>query len=321
MKALSRSSADYPEGEIMSRIIVILTLISSLVSHAKSKRFPVIAYTTENHKMEVRYPLITDIIFCFLKPTEKGGLISKFDSKWLKSEVAKARKHKVRIFVAIGGWQNGDDSNFEKMAADEKARKQFVTNVIKFVRNYKLDGIDMDWEYPDPGKSADNFTLLMKALSKALKAQKKMLTMAVVAGGGQGSGVKREVFDYIDRLHIMTYDGPQHATMAEAEFGISYWTTRGISKDKLILGVPFYSRGSKVLGFKEIIKKSPEAYRLDNYDGMKYNGVDTMKKKVKLAYEKCSGIMFWQLSHDTNDSKKSLLQTINREIKSLNRSE
>jgi len=301
----------------MRQFIIMLTLVSTLSLYAKDNSFPIIAYTTENHKLDIRYSLMTDIIFCFLKPTEKGELISRFDSKWLKHQVKTAKKNRVKTFVAIGGWQNGDDSNFERMAADSNARKLFITNVVKFVESYKLDGIDIDWEYPDPGKSADNFALLMKELSSALKGRKKMLTVAVVAGGGQGEGVKKEVFDYIDRLHVMTYDGSKHGTMEQAEFGISYWSKRGIEKKKLILGVPFYSRGSKVLGFKDIIKEDSEAYKVDSFNGMKYNGVSTMKKKVALAYDKCGGIMFWQLSQDTNDSKKSLLGTINREVKKL----
>ncbi len=41
-----------------------------------------------------------------------------------------------------------------------------------------------------------------------------------------------------------------------------------------------------------------------------YNGVDTIARKTRYAGENLGGIMIWELTQDTSDPEKSLLQTI-----------
>lgn len=56
------------------------------------------------------------------------------------------------------------------------------------------------------------------------------------------------------------------------------------------------------------------AYRKDHtaYNGMDvyYNGVETIKKKTGYAKENLGGIMIWELTQDTGNAEKSLLQAI-----------
>ena len=47
---------------------------------------------------------------------------------------------------------------------------------------------------------------------------------------------------------------------------------------------------------------------------MYYNGIPTIKKKVKLAKEKAGGVMFWQLGGDA-PGDKSLVNAINEAAK------
>lgn len=284
---------------------------------AKSNRFPVIAYIMAGNieKANIRYDLVTEINYCFLKPNADGSLQPLPKPETLKKIVHLAKKKNVSVRVAIGGWNNGDDSAFETLASSPKSRTRFITEVTQFAKIYNLAGIDMDWEYPNPGKSADNFYLLMKELSFALKQVNKHLSAAVVSYGRTGDAIKSEVFDYIDHLNIMTYDGPAHSSMKQAENGINYWLKRGISKEKLILGVPFYSRGKKVMTYRKILMEYPNAYKTDSMEGINYNCPKTISLKTNLAIKHAGGIMFWELSQDTKDKKKSLLEAINRTIK------
>ena len=71
-----------------------------------------------------------------------------------------AHANNVKVSVAIGGWNDGDDSLFELMASNSQSRDFFVKQVMSFVEQYNLDGVDMDWEYPDKGKSAEYFAIL-----------------------------------------------------------------------------------------------------------------------------------------------------------------
>ena len=132
------------------------------------------------------------------------------------------------MLIAIGGWNDGNDSGFEQMAANAGARTTFVNNVVNLVNQYNLDGVDIDWEYPDPGTSGNNFTALMSQLSSAMHSRGKLLTAAVVSGGGTAQGVQPAVFGMVDFLNIMTYDGgTPHANYNWTIDNINGWKSRG----------------------------------------------------------------------------------------------
>ncbi|MCI8528545.1 MAG: hypothetical protein HFH82_05220 [Lachnospiraceae bacterium] len=87
---------------------------------------------------------------------------------------------------------------------------------------------------------------------------------------------------------------------------------------KVVLGVPFYARPSWA-DYGTILESVPVAYDKDHvaYNGMEvyYNGVETMVEKTKYAREKLGGIMIWELTQDTSDMDKSLLQAIGRGLR------
>ncbi|RKI00307.1 RICIN domain-containing protein, partial [Corallococcus sp. AB038B] len=77
---------------------------------------------------------------------------------------------------------------FEQMAANAGTRTAFVNTVVNFVNAAGLDGVDIDWEYPDPGTSGNNYAALMRELGTAMHSRGKLLTAAVVANGYTGGG-------------------------------------------------------------------------------------------------------------------------------------
>ena len=72
--------------------------------------------------------------------------------------------------------------------------------------------------------------------------------------------------------------------------------------------------GERPEGYGAILEAVPDADRQDHvsYNGMGvyYNGVDTIAKKTAYAKENLGGIMIWELTQDTSDKGKSLLQVI-----------
>lgn len=51
----------------------------------------------------------------------------------------------TKFQVAIGGW---GDSGFEKAARSTASRAQWARHVKSMVDELRVDGIDVDWEYP-----------------------------------------------------------------------------------------------------------------------------------------------------------------------------
>jgi chitinase len=52
---------------------------------------------------------------------------------------------KLKIMLSVGGWGSG---RFSEMAATAENRKKFARDCLRVVNEFKLDGIDIDWEYP-----------------------------------------------------------------------------------------------------------------------------------------------------------------------------
>lgn len=100
----------------------------------------------------------------------------------------------IKKIVSLGGWSfSAEPATYAIMrnaVASEANRQTVITNVIKFLDDNNLDGIDWDWEYPDEpdipdipaGTEADStgYFLLLDELKQQLPAGK---TVSVTAPG------------------------------------------------------------------------------------------------------------------------------------------
>ncbi|HUF00515.1 MAG TPA: glycosyl hydrolase family 18 protein [Anaerolineales bacterium] len=278
-------------------------------SPTAASQFIILAYATDGIFADIiPYERLTHINYSFLTPRADGTFNPILNGWKLKQIVKTAHEHGVRVSIAVGGW--GWDAQFEELAADPESRSAFVQNLKAFVDEYQLDGVDMDWEYPDPGQSSQNFLALIKELRSAMPD--KLLTTAVVSyGDDNGIGVPNESFELFDFVNIMTYDGRDHGTMEQFERGLSYWSERGLPKEKIVMGAPFY--GDPNLPYFKIVQADPNAAQADTFDyygtTYHYNGIPTIQTKTRIAMEKAAGIMFWALDHDAQGDL-SLLNAI-----------
>ncbi len=262
--------------------------------------FRVVGYVTGSVVVDqVPFDKLTHINYAFLIPNA-DGTFALMPNTWKLQKLAEtAHQHNVMVLISVGGW--GWDAQFEELAADPQKRAVFVEQLVKFVDENGLDGADIDWEYPDPGPSSQNFLALMTELRAALP-KGKLLTAAVIAFGDEtGLGVPAETFALMDFVNIMTYDGELHGTMEQFNLGLDYWLGRGLPKEKLVMGVPFYSRPSEIT-YRKLVAADPAAAQVDTfeYNGatQRYNGIPTIKAKTQLALERASGIMMWTAEYD-----------------------
>jgi GH18 family chitinase len=270
--------------------------------------FRIIAYATDGIiESIIPYDKLTHINYSFLTPKD-DGTFNPINNGWkLKLIAQNGHAHNVKVLISVGGW--GWDKQFETVAADPLLRSAFVKNLKAFVDEYQLDGADIDWEYPDAGQSSQNFLALITELRAAMPD--KLLTTAVVSDGENASGISSAVLALFDFINVMTYDGPDHGTMKQFEQGLSFWTARGLPKEKIVMGVPFY--GDPDLPYFKIVAEDPAAAQTDTFDyfgtTFHYNGIPTVQAKTKLAMEQANGIMFWTLDFDAQ-GELSLVNTI-----------
>lgn len=279
----------------------------------KTAPFRIIGYAPEWDVVseQIPYDLLTHINYAFLLPRSDGSFEALKNPEKLSAIVSQAHAYQVSVLISIGGW--GYDEQFETLAADPARRAVFVQGAVHFAKEYSLDGIDIDWEYPDPGESSHNFLALMQELRSTLPPG-GLLTAAVVSKGSLAESIPAEVFPLVDFLNLMAYDASliDHSPYSLAEEALDYWQGRGLPVEKTVLGVPFYGRPDGV-AYRTLVQADPNAAQRDvsEYAGKKvfYNGIPTMTRKTELALRRTSGIMIWELAHDTSDSN-SLLKAI-----------
>lgn len=311
--------------------IVAILIFFSLYIQAQNKieELKVIGYYVPRIEPEVvPLDILTHVNYSFAIPAKTGDtLIPLADDTKLIKLVKLAHEKNRKVFISIGGWGigdgGGDDTRFHQMAETAAGRQRFVASTMKMVNAYNLDGVDLDWEYPDEdSKSADDYVSLVKALSAELRPLKKELTAAVISYGKKGYGIKKEAFQYMDWLNLMAYDddyGPDyvkaHSPYSLALKSLDYWMNeRGLPAEKCVLGLPFYAKkgmGRYGPSYKDLLKEGASQYD-DYHRGSYYNGMLTIEAKTKLAIEKkCAGVMVWEISHDTTD-ETSLFKVIQR---------
>ncbi|MCY6959892.1 glycosyl hydrolase family 18 protein [Clostridium sp. ZC22-4] len=215
----------------------------------------VVAYFTEwsvygghnNYKIsDVPWDKVTHINYAFA--TIKNNKIALFD-KWAATEMnfgdgwdspyngnlGQIKKYKklypnVKVLISIGGWSQS--AGFNGVAKTPENRKIFSDSVVEFIRQWNLDGADIDWEYPTfkrEGDTIDNpndqgtpwadegekqtFTLLLKDLREALnnagREDNKYYELTAAVGCGKDKIEKTEpekYSEYLDFINIMTYD-------------------------------------------------------------------------------------------------------------------
>ena len=301
-------------AEITQTPTMVPTAVPSLTPTATPQPFRVIGYVTTSMIIEqIPFTQLTHINFAFLTPNSDGTFAPLYNTWKIKSLTTQSHQHGVKVLISIGGW--GWDDQFEQIAADPQKRAVFIREALGVVTAFDFDGIDIDWEYPDPGQSAQNYALLIQELREAFPD--KLLTTAVIASGDEtGLGIPSATFALFDFINVMSYDEPGHASLDQFETSLNYWLDRGVPKEKLVLGIPFYTRPGEV-SFKKLVENNPEAAHtnefLFNGQQERYNSLETVEKKTTLALDKASGVMFWNLEQDA-PGDLSLLNAVHKTI-------
>lgn len=180
----------------------------------------------------------------------------------------KALNPECAIVLSVGGWSAG---GFSEAASTQKGRETVAQTALEIIKRYDLDGLDLDWEYPCIGVAGiasspddkENFTLLLKEIRGLFDTYQDKKLLLTIAAGGDSYYTRctnmKEAQAYLDYVQLMTYDlrggfvthAGHHTNLytkdadllpVSVDFAVKCFHEAGVPKEKMVIGVAFYSR-------------------------------------------------------------------------------
>ncbi|XP_041361803.1 chitotriosidase-1-like [Gigantopelta aegis] len=231
--------------------------------------------------------LCTHIIFAFADVDGyhmKPAIPEHLDRPWAKGLYSrtialKKRNPNLKVLIAVGGWKVGSKP-FAALIKTFWSRQQWVNNMVRYLRQYGFDGLDMDWEFPgirgSDRSDKPKFTSYLRQIQDAFKEEarktgkeKLILTLATAAGRGfiEAGYEPKEIVKHVDYLLVMTYnyhgqweDNVGHHSgiyknridkgwrqELNQEWTVNFWLDAGIHPSRFIMGIATYGMSYTLL--------------------------------------------------------------------------
>jgi chitinase len=223
---------------------------------------------------------LTHINYAFVNVQHNRAWLSnlKTDSTNFRNlNKLKKKNPDLKILISIGGW--AWSGNFSDAVLTDTSRKAFAASAVAIIRQYNLDGVDIDWEYPAQTgagnkfrpEDKENYTLMFRALREELdlmeKETGKKLLLTTAVGGFKRFLELTEMGKaqaYLNYINLMTYDYFQdslgisvhHTNLYaskmykgedNADKTVAEYIAAGVPASKLVMGIAFYGRSSLVV--------------------------------------------------------------------------
>lgn len=202
---------------------------------------------------KIRFSAYTHIFHAFLI-FDKNGTINGHGEGLRKVPspefCRRAHKYGTKAILSVGG---GGNENWGDGVGTGARLSSFAKRLIAIVREADYDGIDLDWEFPKDAAEGRQWADLVRALREGLDRlgagkREYLLTAAVSEWGGRHLD-PATIGACIDFLNVMTYDNTgetfgrlgNHAALPDMARQIAYWESRGIPREMLVFGLPWYS--------------------------------------------------------------------------------
>ncbi|KAH7120731.1 class V chitinase Chi100 [Dactylonectria macrodidyma] len=175
----------------------------------------------------------------------------------------------VKKIISIGGWAFSTDpipyALFRDVVATPASRAALINNIVNYLNDHDLDGVDLDWEYPDEpdipgipaGTEADvtGFFLLLDELKESIASKAPGKTISITAPASYCTVVDYMVFmtydlhgqwDYGNAFSDPACPGGNclrsHVNLAETINSLSMITKAGAPSNMIAVGVTSYAR-------------------------------------------------------------------------------
>ena len=278
-------SPKYPARKYLFSLLFLIACSFSAFAQ-KNQKHVIIGYVTGSNHGFVDTALVdpqklTHINYAFVSCRGNRAVLSRpaMDTVNFKNLVAmKKRNRDLKVLISIGGW--GGCRFFSDAVLTDTARRAFAASAAAIVGKYNLDGVDIDWEYPDDIGAGNiyriddihNYTLMFKELRHSLDSVTRITHHTYLLTAAVG-GFKRfllqtemgQVQRYLDYINLMTYDYSQdslhmaiHHTnlypskkyqlphQNSVEQTVIDFEAAGVPASKMVVGIAFYGRGEAV---------------------------------------------------------------------------
>ena len=302
---------------------------------------------------QIGLDMLTHVCHSFVSPSATGALTVPKDFL-LPDLVSLAHARGKKVVLGVGG---GDASaHFSRMATNAALRTLFVRALSRFVASNHYDGVELDWEFPRNEADRVGFILLVSGLRASLDPRRSM-SLAVSASRFTSRYTDvAALAPSIDHFIVMAYDC--HGGWSEysghnaplntyprcdgsVKEGVQYWLKRGMPRNKLVLGVPFYGRAfaSKGAGrsftecnnldYREVLQLINRGY-VRHWDAtacvpylnanvgtqfVTFDDPQSLALKVDLVLNSgFAGVAAWQVTGDIVDGRHTLLPGIRQRL-------
>lgn len=263
--------------------MLLLTCINA--SAQKNQKHVIIGYAGGYHGLMdttmIDPSKLTHINYAFVGCRNNRAVLEKIATDTINFRYLVGLKKKnrdLKVLISIGGW--GGSRFFSDAVLTDTARKAFAASAAAIVGKYNLDGIDIDWEYPDDIGAGNiyriddkhNYTLMFKELRHSLDSVTNTTHHTYLLTAAVG-GFKRflqqtemgQVQRYLDYINLMTYDYSQdslgvavhhtnlypskaHTSPVQnsVQETVTDFEADGVPANKLVVGIAFYGRGEAV---------------------------------------------------------------------------
>ena len=297
-------------------------------------------YYALKKKFDLGINVISPTWFSFDKKKLNGELINLVDINYVKT----AHKYGIKVCPSLS--DELDYKTNHEIITDGTKREFVIEQIINFVDEYDLDGINIDFEGVKKN-DIDFYIEFLRELSPLLKKRNLILIVDVFVPDAWSMYYNRkEIAETADYICVMAYDeynlnSDKPGPVASYDFvlnGIKN-TLKEVSKDKIIIGLPFYTRiwhtknnkfkienVSMQVGFDFFKKRNVEFKWLDDkkYFYCEYEDIDeniiykswledenSIEEKLKLVKKfDLAGISGWKRGFE----KKIIWELVNKYI-------
>lgn len=222
-----------------------------------------LAYVESGRKTLPDPNLFSHLIYAFCEFNDaNNGVVVDNPARLRAISDLKKKNPDLKVILGIGGYKK---EGFSEMARSTRKRNAFVRNCRDIIREYNLDGIDLDWEFPGTTAGghtaskgdAKNYGKVVRDLRKALGKDKWISFYS----NNSGKFIDFDVMlPYVNYVNVSGYNLStpqpgkrlyhQSALYPSSECGlwcVSKSVARhidlGVPREKILLGIPFFGRG------------------------------------------------------------------------------